>query len=91
MAATGFAILAIAYPVVGYLSDRNQELADECGFDCPNFMYYHEGGDATVLIFMSGAFGGGLIILSPMVAGGYVLIRRGVRFENLKVKGSNVA
>jgi len=34
MAAKGFAILVIAYPLVGYLSVRDQELADECGFDC---------------------------------------------------------
>jgi hypothetical protein len=90
MAAAGFAIIAIGYPVVGFLEERNQDLADECGFDCPNFMYYHNGGDGLLVFFLSLAIGGGLLILSPIVAIGYFLIRRGVKFEDLKVKGSNV-
>lgn len=45
-------ILLIAYAVMLVLGERNRELAAECGFDCPNFMYYHDGGDATFLMFV---------------------------------------
>ena len=90
MALAGLAMLA----ATGYLSERNQVLLSECasyydetGSDCPNFMYLHDGGDAAV----ASATGLGLLILSPIIAVGYLLIRRGARFEELKLKGSNVA
>lgn len=90
MALAGVAILTISNPIVGYLAERNQDLASECGSDCPEFMYLHDGGDATIIFFLSVAIGGGLLILSPIVAVGYIIIRHGAKFEDLKVKGSNV-
>ena len=91
MALVGLAILVTCYPVVGYLAERNRRISQKTSFDDPNFMYIHNGGDVRVVGILSVAILGGLLILPPIVAVGYMLIRRGATFKMLKLKGSNVA
>ncbi len=95
MALVGSLMMALMYPVGIYLQARNQELLDKLCIDeaCiedPNFMYYHDGGDAMFAGLLFG-LGFALLVLSPIIAIGYWLIRRGVTFESLRLKGSNVA
>jgi hypothetical protein len=90
MAAVGVGILVLSYPITLYLAERNQENSKDVSIDNPNFMYYPNGGDSTIVGLLSFGIGIGLILLSPIIAVGYILIRRGVNFESLKPKGSCV-
>jgi hypothetical protein len=88
MAIAGLLLVASMYPIVGYLSVRNQAILENMPFDSPNWVYYHDGGDAALAFFMLLGFGIGLLIISPMVAIGYMSIRQGM--SPFKVKGSNI-
>ena len=82
MAAVGAVMIALSYPIGYYWFQSSDTTLD--------------GGDVDIrpiatLIWSILIVGSGLLIISPMLALGYVLIRRGVKFENLKLKGSNVA
>lgn len=44
-------ILFVGYGIAMLLNEIEQEPASKCGFDCPNFMYYHDGGGATFVVF----------------------------------------
>lgn len=50
--------------------------------------YYLNEQDALLDMIVMYGVGGGLIIISPIIAVGYMLIRRG---ETVKLKGSNVS
>lgn len=87
MALVGVAVFVFDYSITPYLEARNQEILDSISFDAPNWVYYHDGGDATLVFFLSLAIGGGLLILSPIIAAGYIMIRRDAK---IKLKGSNI-
>ncbi len=90
MAVAGVVILIGGYFIALYLIERNHEIFETMSPDDPHWLYYRDGGDGLLAFFFSLVIGGGLIILSPIVAVGYMLIRRGVTFESFKLKGSNV-
>jgi hypothetical protein len=66
----GLAVLIGGYFVALSLEERNQDLLSECfsqtGEDCPNFMYYHDGGDSTLVFFLSIWVGSGLLVAAGL-------------------------
>jgi hypothetical protein len=88
MTIAGLLMLASLHPVVGYLSVRNQAILANMPLDAPNWVYYHDGGDATLAFFLLLGLGIGLVNISQIVAIGYISIRRDT--SAFKVRGSNV-
>lgn len=80
MAAGGLVMLVSAYIVAGHLTAI---------IDTSMFSQTYVWLVASV-VWSFLVVGSGLLILSPIIAIGYYLIRRGVKFEDLKVKWSHV-
>jgi hypothetical protein len=89
-AMVGVSVFAVGWPVTTYLEVINQDLLNECfsqtGSECAKFMYYHMGGDATVVEFFVFVLGGNLLAFSGLVALGRLIDRR-----RAKLRESNVA
>lgn len=88
MALAGVAVLIGGHFISVYMMQISYEIFETLPEDDPNWLFYRDGGYGLALFFLSMLVGGGLVFLSSIVAIGYRLIRLGVKFESLKVKGS---
>lgn len=93
MVLVGVTMVALAGPVSSLYAPTEEQLTKAFenelnGIDDgTDFVYLHNGGDGAVVAFSLFGLGGGLIVISPVLAIGYELIRRGATF---KLKSSNV-
>lgn len=57
-------VLFVAYGIAKLLSEIEREPASKCGFDCPDFMYYHDGGASTIILLGLAPLWLGVIVAS---------------------------